>query len=207
MSKHIAEGLQSLIVPLDSLTPDPANVRKHSERNLQAIRSSMQRFGQRVPLVVQKQGMLIRAGNARYYVAKELGWSEMAALVIEEDDLNATAYAIADNRTAELADWDNQALIDIVDSLDVDKDVIGFSDEEIQELVDNITQANEEQWSEATGWDGEHSDYTQMSFNLDNGQLEVVKEAVAKSRGDCDGDTNINAQAITAICRHYLNER
>ena len=49
-------------VPLDSITPDPANVRLHSDTNLDAIKGSLARFGQQKPIVVDQQG-LVRAGN------------------------------------------------------------------------------------------------------------------------------------------------
>src|SRR5690554_875119 len=82
------------LVPLAELTPDPANVRQHPERNLEAVEASLQRFGQRTPIVVQRQGMVVRAGNARLAVFKKLGWSHIAALVVDEGNVEAASYAI-----------------------------------------------------------------------------------------------------------------
>lgn len=53
---HIAEPLRALAVPVASLNPDPANARTHDRRNLDAIKASLAKFGQRLPLVVQKAG-------------------------------------------------------------------------------------------------------------------------------------------------------
>jgi hypothetical protein len=62
---HIALPLRGLAVPIDALNLDPANARTHDEKNLATIMGSLARFGQRLPLVVQKQGMIVRAGNGR----------------------------------------------------------------------------------------------------------------------------------------------
>lgn len=135
---YIAEGLRSLALPIASLTLDPANARKHPERNLAAVENSLRRFGQRIPIVVQKQGMVVRAGNARLDCAKKLGWTHIAALVVDESDVTATAFAIADNRTAELAQWDDDVLAAILHSLqtaDFPIIDIGFSLEDLQSLT------------------------------------------------------------------------
>src|SRR5262249_46324156 len=58
-------------VPIDSVHPDPANVRLHDERNLEAIKSSLARFGQQKPIVVDRQGV-VRAGNGTHAAAKAL---------------------------------------------------------------------------------------------------------------------------------------
>lgn len=107
---QILESLRPLVVPIDTLVPDPANARTHDERNIQAIRGSLAKFGQRKPIVVQRAGMIVRAGNGTLVAAKALGWTEIAAVVVDEGDVEATAYAIADNRTAELARWDDGVL-------------------------------------------------------------------------------------------------
>src|SRR5689334_9508077 len=107
---HIAAPLRALALPLDSLTLDPANARTHDEKNLAAIKGSLKRFGQRLPLVVQRQGMIVRAGNGRVMAGRSMGWSHMACVVVDESEVEATAFAIADNRSAELAEWDDEAL-------------------------------------------------------------------------------------------------
>lgn len=76
----IAEQLQSLAVPIASLNLDPSNARVHGDKNLAAIRSSLAQFGQRKPVVVQRAGMIVRAGNGTVQAAKALGWTEVAVL-------------------------------------------------------------------------------------------------------------------------------
>lgn len=102
-------SLQVQRVPIDSVSPDPANVRLHPERNLQAITASLRRFGQQKPIVVDKHGV-VRAGNGTLAAAKALGWTEIDVVVTNLEGVDATAFAIADNRTAELAEWDVETL-------------------------------------------------------------------------------------------------
>jgi DNA modification methylase len=140
--EHIAAPLRHLAVPIDSLNLDPANARTHDEKNLAAIKGSLARFGQRLPLVVQKQGMIVRAGNGRLLAARELGWTHVAAVVVDESEVEATAYAIADNRSGELAAWDDEALAKLLESLPSDAfAATGFDDADLQQLLDTLSPA------------------------------------------------------------------
>lgn len=133
---HIAEPLRRLSVPIADLTPDPANARKHGQRNLDAIKASLAAFGQRKPLVVQRQGMIVRAGNGTMQAAKALGWEHIAAVVIDEDSAQAVQFAIADNRTAELAEWDDETLASLLDGMDeTTRDMLAFDDKELAGLM------------------------------------------------------------------------
>lgn len=137
---YIAEPLRRLAVPIDSLTLDPANARAHDEKNLSAIEASLSRFGQRLPIVVQKQGLIVRAGNGRVMAARALGWTHIAAVVVDESEVEATAFAIADNRSGELAAWDDEALAKLLQSLPEDAfAATGFSTEDLSELLDKLT--------------------------------------------------------------------
>ena len=136
---YIAEPLRKLAVPVESLNLDAANVRTHDDRNIDAICRSLSRWGQRQPIVVQKQGMIVRAGNGRLIAARKLGWSHIAAIVVDEDSAEAAAYAIADNRTAELAGWDDEALASMLKSLDVDLEDVGFNDKELDDIIADLT--------------------------------------------------------------------
>lgn len=140
---NILPSLSKLVVPIADLTPDPRNVRWHDERNIEAIMKSLEKFGQRKPIVVQDTGELkvIRAGNGTAEAASRLGWTKIAAVIVEEDDTTATAYAIADNRTAELAEWDFPELVGVVHELQMEMPdlgelaAIGFSPLELDDLL------------------------------------------------------------------------
>lgn len=122
-------------VAISSLAFDPANARKHNERNLDTIKGSLARFGQQKPIVVGKNGVVI-AGNGTLAAARSLGWSEIQVVQTDLEGTEATAFALADNRTAELAEWDTAILTETLKALDaVDFDLasIGFDDFDLTE--------------------------------------------------------------------------
>jgi len=98
-------------VPLTALTPDPLNARKHSKRNLDAIAASLSKFGQRKPIVVTHDGVVI-AGNGTLEAASSLDWKEIsiARAPKDWDENTVRAYALADNQTGALAEWDDDVL-------------------------------------------------------------------------------------------------
>ena len=123
-------------VQIAQLSLDPTNARKHSQRNLDAIAASLKKFGQRKPIVVHKGVVL--AGNGTLEAAKTLGWTEIEIAEVPDDWDNDTAkaYALADNRTAELAEWDESELAkQLLELQDADWDIeeLGF---EVPALVD-----------------------------------------------------------------------
>ena len=125
-------------VAIESVQFDPANVRKHGEKNLGAIKSSLLRFGQQKPIVVDAKG-IVRAGNGTLAALKALGWKEVRIVRSTLEGSEATAYAIADNRTAELAEWDDDALSQTLAALQIeDEDLAlatGFDAKEIDALL------------------------------------------------------------------------
>lgn len=105
-------------VDIDSVVLDPANARKHPERNIEAIKGSLARFGQQRPIVVDAAGV-VRAGNGTLTAARLLGWKTILIVRTALDGGEAAAFAIADNRTAELAEWDIEALRAVSESVDL----------------------------------------------------------------------------------------
>ena len=116
-------------ISITDLSLDPKNARKHSARNLEAIATSLEKFGQRKPIVVHRGVVL--AGNGTLEAAKSLGWTEIDVAEVPDDWDNDTAkaYALADNRTAELAEWDESELAkQLLELQDADWDIteLGF---------------------------------------------------------------------------------
>ena len=130
--------MKTELIKIKDLSNDPANVRKHDDRNLDAIKASLQRFGQQKPIVVDGKGIVV-AGNGTLMGAKSLGWKEIQIVRTELEGADAVAYAIADNRTAELAIWDDDALAKTLEALKIDESIdeaiTGFTDQEIDELI------------------------------------------------------------------------
>ena len=131
-------------VLIKNLKPDPDNARKHSERNIDAIAASLTRFGQRKPLIVNGESIVL-AGNGTLQAAKKLGWVEIevSQIPIGWSWEQQRAYALADNRTAELAEWDSDKLANQLmelDSVGWELDDIGF--EKLQPPTEELPTSN-----------------------------------------------------------------
>lgn len=117
-------------VAINSLTPDPDNARSHPEQNLNAISGSLQTFGQVKPLIINGQSIVL-AGNGTLEAAKSLGWTEIQVAQVPKNWTweQQRAFALADNRTAELAIWDSEKLAAQLLELDAvgwELDNVGF---------------------------------------------------------------------------------
>jgi hypothetical protein len=130
--------MQVEVLPLDALHVDPANVRHHPARNLDAIKASLARFGLQKPIVIDANNV-VRAGNGTLEAARALGWETIDCVRTPLRGVEAVGYAIADNRSAELAEWDDEGLAEVLRGLqsepDFDLSAVGFADEEVDALL------------------------------------------------------------------------
>jgi hypothetical protein len=126
--RMIVEGLRPLAVPISTLTLDPRNARKHGKANLAAIEDSLRKFGQQKPIVVDATGTII-AGNGTVEAAKAIGWTHVAAVRSNLSGPEAVGFAITDNRTAELAEWDKVELASLMHEIPENL-VVGFDENE-----------------------------------------------------------------------------
>lgn len=204
-----ASPLKVVTVPLEKLKSDPQNVRKHDGRNLGAITRSLDAFGQRKPLVCARANdgsLVVIAGNGTLEAARLLGWSEISVVEVPADwDADkARAYAIADNRTAELAEWDKVALSSALLELDAvgwSMETVGFEPVNPTETIDAV-----DAFSNLP--DGDRPDATQMTFTLTLAQGELVKDALRQAIGRSDdtdtGNANKNGNALALIAEEWL---
>ena len=189
------------------LTPDPQNARQHDDKNLKAIMGSLREFGQRKPIVITEAGTIV-AGNGTVEAAKRLGWLDIAVVKVPSDwtDAQVKAFALADNRTAELAAWNPEVLsaqIKELNESDFAVSEIGF------EALDFPTEKEWENLFDATS--SQRKEVGQMAFTLHNDQQKTIQEALAKSisMGDFGdtGNTNTNGNALARIVELWLGQQ
>ena len=95
---------------IDELKPDPANPLRHSKKQIRQIANSIKAFGFNAPILIDRDGNII-AGHGRWLACRLLGWSEVPTLCLDHlSPAQARAFMIADNRLAEIADWDDRLL-------------------------------------------------------------------------------------------------
>jgi ParB family chromosome partitioning protein len=186
---------------ITELSLDPSNVRKHSRRNLDAIKASLRKFGQQKPIVVDAKGIVL-AGNGTLTAAQELGWTEIQIVRTDLAGVEATAFAIADNRTAELAEWED-SLNDVLKSLQdegVDLADLGYSPEDIGQFA--VAEAEAPALK-----DGDRAPFRQMTFTVHDEQFEEVEAAMSKAKEEGGGESavneNSNGNALAFICGRF----
>ena len=185
------------------LTPDPQNARQHDAKNLKAIQGSLTQFGQRKPIVITEAGVIV-AGNGTVEAAKLLGWETIQAVKVPEDwtPAQVKAFAIADNRTAELATWRTEVLsAQLIELQNLDVEIEAFGFEQEQSSMDDFAEALD-------GLLKPKGDIEQITFTLHIDQAQLIKEdlGVSKNMGDFGdtGNTNANGNAITRIVELWL---
>jgi hypothetical protein len=116
----------------------PSNPRVN-DKAVEPVAASLRRFGWQQPIVARPTGEVI-AGNTRLKAATKLGQTTVPVVWFDGTDLDATAYQIADNRTAEYAEWDDSALAKLLQDLRAEDalDGVGYTSSDIDELLREI---------------------------------------------------------------------
>ncbi len=115
-SREAWEAVQAKLKPKQRWRSELAlmvgNPRAHPVENLEAIKAALREFGQVETILVnsRKKPWEVIHGNGRLQAALELGWTHVAANIIDVDDNTAKAMAIVLNRTGELATWNKEEL-------------------------------------------------------------------------------------------------
>lgn len=115
-------------LPIFSVKPYEKNPRRNDDA-VDAVAASIREFGFKVPIVVDKDGIII-AGHTRYKAAVKLGLCEVPCVKAEHlTPKQVKAYRLADNKTGELAEWDSALLNFELSSLEAvfDMTQFGFS--------------------------------------------------------------------------------
>lgn len=124
--------------PIGKVQPYEKNPRIN-EGAVESVAKSLQEFGWRQPIVVDSEGVIV-CGHTRYKAALQLGYKKVPVHVAKDlSPEQIRAYRLADNKTAELADWDFDLLPLELGDLQLsgfDLDLIGFDSDELAELLD-----------------------------------------------------------------------
>lgn len=210
---YIAEDLWPLAVPLATLQESPNNARRHSlERDIPVLMNSLRRFGQRKPIVAKRWHLgspnVVLAGNGTLRAAERLEWTHIAVAWLPDtmSDEEAEAYALVDNRSAELSQWDLQELARQLQAVRArgggeGVESLGWAAHEAGPLLDaNWTPAAEgklhpDQATRERSW-------RSMTFSV--GQWAVVELAIQRAQERAGDASMPEGRAIELICADYL---
>src|SRR5205814_163429 len=127
--------------PIDKVIPFARNARKIPASAVTKVAASIKEFGWRVPIVVDKDGVII-CGHTRLLAARKLGLQEAPVHVADNlTPAQVRAYRLLDNRSHEETSWDEDLLgFELLDlkSLGIDMDLTGFDLGEINALLPRI---------------------------------------------------------------------
>jgi 16S rRNA G966 N2-methylase RsmD len=130
-----ATYIRTADIPLDELTPFPGNAKRG---DVDTIRTSLRRNGQYRSLVVREipnGPLIVLAGNHTMQALTAEGHQTARCEVVLCDDNTARRINLADNRTAELGEYDNDALAELLSYLDGDYEGTGYTDDDVNALL------------------------------------------------------------------------
>lgn len=102
-------SIEIVMRKIGELKPYENNPR-HNDMAVDAVAASIQQFGFKNPVIIDKDGVIV-AGHTRYKAAKKLGITDIPCISADDlSDEQIKAFRLADNKTAELAEWDEDLL-------------------------------------------------------------------------------------------------
>jgi ParB-like chromosome segregation protein Spo0J len=104
-------GLSVSLVPVKNISPNPHNLRIHSEDQVRQIVNAIKQFGWTNPVLIDENNVLV-AGHGRLMAANVLKINKIPAIYIRSDlsEDQRQILMLADNKIAQNAKWDEDAL-------------------------------------------------------------------------------------------------
>lgn len=184
---------------LNEITPYENNPRNNAPA-VDAVAASIEEFGFKVPIVIDKDGVIV-AGHTRYIAAQKLGLETVPCIMADDlSDEQVKAFRLADNKVSELAMWDNDKLMQELGEIDMDMSAFGF-DEMIS--PDNFGDS-------FSLPDGDKPEIVTMTFTLHNEQKGLIDYAMSLVTNDVQetfGNTNKNGNALYEVVRQWAEQR
>ena len=165
-------------VDIDSLVEWEHNPRINTEA-VSKVARSIERFGFASPVIAREEDSMVIAGHTRIAAARSLGLSTIPVRYMKLSRTEAELLAIADNKLGEISDWNEDMLKDILAALpENDLDDIGFSQDELDSLLENIDTELPPESDNAVYDDYEDAD------NLDLERVKIAEEGGIYAVGD-----------------------
>ncbi len=184
-------------IPTSQLIPYANNSRTHSQDQIKQVAASIKEFGFLNPVITDGANGIV-AGHCRVMAAELLGLDEVLCLEASHlSEAQKKAYVIADNKLAENAGWDYEALrIEMADlaEMDFDLDLIGFSSDEINAI--GFDENSETDMPELPS--GEKEPFQQKTFTLHNEQAAIIDDSLSLAKTNPLSDCGLNENTVLA---------
>ena len=193
-------------VPIGTLKHHPKNPRKG---DVKSITESIEHNGFYGVVVAQKSTGYVLAGNHRMMAAKAAGLDSLPVAYVDVDDATALKILLADNRTNDLATYDNKELAELLADVSntIGLDGTGFDETFLDGLITSMS--NAPTIAEAFGnlCQDESREIQQMAFVLHDSQIAIVKQALdiaLATHSQSEVNQNKNGNALARICEVFL---
>lgn len=127
-------------IKTDKLIPYINNPR-NNENAIDKVASSIQEFGFKVPIVIDKNNVVIN-GHTRLLASKKLGLEEVPCIIADDlSEAQIKAFRIADNKVSEYSTWDMELLqieLEALCEMGIDMEITGFNEIECMEMLEDI---------------------------------------------------------------------
>ncbi len=200
---HLLRDLEVRMLPVAKLKPWKENPRENSGA-VEAVRKSIQSYGFNVPIICDGR-LRILAGHTRRKAALKLGMKTVPVVLVNLDDTEGEAFALADNQTASIASWDIGSLAGILSRLETsaqDLSSIGFSEQHLEALLTPRKQFPWEQFEKDQDQEITKP-YALLPVKVPRNSVNAVKDAikrVASRKGLRNKDSAVLAgQVFVAI--------
>ena len=135
-----SHALEITHLPISDLRPDPANPRRISDEELEALTRSIREFGLIDPIIARREDKVVIGGHQRLLAARKLGMKQVPVILVDLSDEQAHLLNLALNRIS--GTWDQELLARLLGELndvpDVDLSLSGFSDDELQKHLKSL---------------------------------------------------------------------
>jgi len=189
--------------PISDLIPYARNARKHPERQIMQLAGSIREFGFVNPVIVDADGSIV-AGHGRVLAAQRLGLNEVPTLSVEHlTPQQVKAFRLADNRLAEVSEWDFELLALEIEDIGADVDWLEFKMPPEDTIVDTISNVKGHDFAEklenhlASGFRT-----MQMAFRVED--FDRVMTALSTASKKLEVDTNTDC--VIKLLEIFLEE-
>ncbi len=183
---------------ISELQPWDKNPRKG--HRVDVIEESIKRFGNLVPIVVQKGTLRVLAGHGRLQALTKMGVEVVPVIVADLDDKAADLFTVTDNKATLLSEWDFQALAETLRkaSADLDLGPLGWGAHELEPIL-------------AADWmpksEGDLADFQRKKegnpIRCSKTERNAIDKAVARGRETLKMPDATEGAILAAICRAW----
>lgn len=200
---------QVKILDIKLIKPDVNNANTHPSENLLAIQASLRKFGQQKPIVVKppdEDGLYeLVAGEGTWRAMLNIGYTRIAAVVTGLAGLDAKAYGLADNKTAESSEWNWEQLAVLLQELEdggYEMNSTGFMPHEIEPLL-------KAQWTPDMDAgpidDEEDAPGVLIPFYVTSDQFQRIQSACSVLKAQYRGEDELtDGECLASICDRFI---